>query len=360
MSRRRFLGLAVAAVVALAAALLLSARRNAQPDTQGAALLPTLSGELDTVSSVNLRRGSAAPTVTLHQTGGHWTVAQRADYPADVAKLRKLLLSLGDAKIVEEKTSNPANFAAIGVDDPKSPGAAGAEVSVAAKDGTHTVIVGKPVGEGNFVRRGGQNTSYSVEPGVSIDTEPRLWIDSRLPDIPSATLESIQLKFSGGPGYTIRKEPHAAGKDLEQTAAGYRFTLDGVPPGRKAADSAILSPSPNTFAGLTADDVAPAADIDFSKASVATLVVAGGNVITLTGAALGDKHWIEMQASKDDAFNARTAGHAFEIAGYRYDGIFRPLEQVLVPKPTPPPSTSPASKTATRPPTHPPVPAPTS
>ena len=38
-----------------------------------------------------------------------------------------------------------------------------------------------------------------------------------------------------------------------------------------------------------------------------------------------------MQASKDAALNAKAAGRAFEIASYRFDAIFRPLEQLLVP-----------------------------
>jgi hypothetical protein len=142
----------------------------------------------------------------------------------------------------------------------------------------------------------------------------------------------MQVKPADGPGYTIRKD------------AGGNFTLEGVPAGRKAAESAVLAPSPTTFGGLTADDVAPAGDIDFSKATVATLTQADGNVITLTGATSGDKHWLEMQASKDAALNAKSAAHAFEIASYRYDAIFRPLEQLLVPKPAPPAATGPAAK----------------
>ncbi len=421
MNRRQFTGLVAAAVLVLAGALYLSSRRNAQPDLHGAALLPSLPGELATVSAVSLRRGKATPTVTLHSQGGHWTVAERGDYPADVTKLRKLLLALGDARIVEEKTSNPASFPAIGVEDPKLPGATGAEVSVTAQDGTHTVIVGKPVGEGNFVRRGGENTSYSVEPGISFETEPRFWIDSHLPEIAAATIQSIAVKPADGPGYTIHKEAGAktgaalkdavaggkdaaaggkdggaksttsatapkdavaggkdaaaggnaaaaggtdAGAGAKDAAAPEVFTLDGVPAGRKAAEAEVLAPSPTTFGGLTADDVAPASEIDFSKASVATLSQADGNVITVTGAAVGDKHWIELQASKDTAFNAKTAGHAFEIAGYRFDAIFRPLEQLLVPKPPPAAKpakpAAPAAKPGATGVTPKPVPAPTS
>jgi len=108
-----------------------------------------------------------------------------------------------------------------------------------------------------------------------------------------------------------------------------------VPSGRKAADAASLAPSPSTYGALTADDVAPAGGVDFSKATVATVTLSDANVITVTGAVVGDKHWIQLKASKDAALAAKAAGRAFDIAGYRFDAIFRPLEQLLVPKETP-------------------------
>ena len=326
MSRQRFIALTVAALLAISGALYLSSQRNVQRDSHGALLLPSLASELNTVTALSVRRGSAAPSVTVHQQAGKWTVAERADYPADVSKLRKLLLALGDAKIVEQKTSNPASFPVIGIEDPASAGATGAEISIVAHDGTHGVIIGKPVGEGNFARRSGENTSYSVEPGISFEAEPRYWIDSRLMDIKAANIQSIEIKPAAGASYTVHRA--AAGKA--------DFVLDGAPPGRKAAEPATLAPSPTTLSGLTADDVSPAAGIDFSKATVATVTLTGGNVITITGTTIGDKHWVSLQASKDAALTALAAGRAFELTGYRFDAIFRPLEQLLVPKEPPP------------------------
>jgi hypothetical protein len=367
MSRQRFIALIVAAVLAISGALYLSTQRNPPRDTHGAALLPALTEELNTVTALSLRRGSATPTVTLHEQGGRWTVTERGDYPADLSKVRKLLLALSDAKIVEEKTSNPANFPIIGVEDPSLPGATGAEISVTARDGKHIVIIGKPVGQGNFARRSGGNSSYSIEPGVSFETEPRFWIDSRLLDVAAAGIQSIEVKPVAGPAYTVhRVTAGAVGSAGAVSSAGAspttpkdpgNFALDGVPPGRKAADAVALAPSPSTYSGLTADDVTPAGDVDFSKAAVATLTLSDGNVITMTGAAVGDKHWVQVKSNKDAALNAKAAGRAFDIAGYRFDSIFRPLEQLLVPKAPPPP----AHKTATAPsPTKKPAPAPTS
>lgn len=366
MSRQRFIALIVAAVLAISGALYLSSQRNLRRDTHGAALLPSLAGELNTVTALSVRRGGTAATVTIHEQGGRWTVAERGDYPADVTKLRKLVLALSDAKIVEEKTSNPANFSIIGVEDPSLPGASGAEISITARDGKHAVIVGKPVGEGNFARRSGENSSYSVEPGISFEAEPRYWIDSQLIDIAAANIQRIEVKPAAGPAYTVRRvaadsAPNSGGSSASPAPpkGAENFALDGVPPGRKAADAASLAPSPSAFGGLTADDVTPAGGVDFSKATVATVTLSDGNAITMTGAVVGDKHWVQVQASKDAALNARAAGRAFDIAGYRFDGIFRPLEQLLVPKAPPPAAhkTAPAAPSALSP-TKKPVPAP--
>jgi Domain of unknown function (DUF4340) len=334
MSRRRFLSLLIAAFVVISGAIFFSTQRNQPHESLSVSLLPTLATELDSVTELALRKGGAIPIATLHRVDGQWTVAERGDYPADVAKLRKMLLTLGDAKIVEEKTSNPANFSIIGVEDPTKPGATGTEITVSAKDGKHAVIVGKPVGNGNFARRGGENQSFIVEPAISVEAEPRSWIDSRLIEVPGASIQSVEIKPPAGAGYTVhRLKPNEDG-----------FSLDGAPSGRKPADSRALAPSATMLAGLTAEDVAAASSVDFSKSSEAIVTLADGNVLTVIGTTAADKHWIQVKASKDTALTAKAQGRAFEVAAYRYDAIFRPLDQLLVPKESPAPS-----KTATPP-----------
>jgi hypothetical protein len=333
MSRGRLVVMLMVALLTLSAALFFATQRNRSPDPHGGALLPALASELNTVTALSVLKGSATPTVTIHKQGEQWSVAQRGDYPADVAKLRKLLLALSEATIREQKTSNPENYSLIGVEDPTIAGATGAQLNLLAQDGAHALIVGKTVAEGSFVRRAGETSSYIVEPGISFDAEPRFWIDSKLIDIPAAQIQSITLKPAAGPGYTVHRIAAAKSAAATSGPPNEGFVLDGLPAGRTAADPQLLAPSPTAFSSLSVDDVAAAGDIDFGMPSIATLSLSDGNILTFTGAAIGDKRWIQVLASKDAALTTKTAGRAFQIAAYRYDAIFRPLEQLLVPKP---------------------------
>ncbi|MDP9082806.1 MAG: DUF4340 domain-containing protein [Pseudomonadota bacterium] len=325
MNSRRFVCLLTAAVLAISAALYLSTQRSLPRDPKGTAFLPYLAREMNGVSELSIRKGGLTPTVTVQKHADQWTVKQRADYPADITKLRKLLLALNDAKIVEEKTANPASFPIIGVEDPASAGAAGSEIDIIVANGSHAVIVGKPVGDGNFARRGGENQSYSIEPAIVFEAEPRYWIDNRLTDLAAANIQSIEVKPAGGPAYIVhRSGPGSA-----------PFLLDGVPAGRKPADATALAPSPTAYGAITAEDVAAASSIDFGKPTVAAVTMSDGSVVTLTGAVSGDRHWVRIESSKDAALNSKATGRAFELTGYRYDAIFRPLEQLLMPKDLP-------------------------
>ena len=367
MSRQRLIALMIAALVAISGALYLSTQRNLPRDVHGTALWPALASELDSVTSLSVLKGGATPSVTVQKQGQEWTVAQRANYPADLPKLRTLLLALSETKIREEKTSNPANYSIIGVEDPTKAGATGAQIDLTAKDGKHGVIVGKSVAGGNFVRRAGEATSYVVEPGITVEAEPRYWIDTRLLDISSDKVQAIEFKPATGPVYAVRRvvEPSKAPEAKADTKASAdkatdakvaatpapapapaptpatppppvtKFVLEGAPSGRLAADQLTLAPAPNFLSNLADEDVSQASDIDFSKPMIVTVTLADGSAITLTGAAVGDKRWIQVAAPKDAALDAKVHGRAFEIATYRYDGIFKTLEQLLVPKPTP-------------------------
>jgi hypothetical protein len=296
MSPKRFLLLVAAALIAISAALVLASRRDSVHETAGGALLPGLAANLNSVTEVTLRKGGGTATSTIQKSAGGWTLKERDGYPADVAKLRSLLTALGDARIAEEKTADPARYPVIGVEDLAQPGATGTEITVSMPGARQDVIVGKSAADGNFVRRAGEKQSYSVTPVIPTDGEPHYWIDSRLIDVPATKIQRIEFKPPAGAPYAIHR-----------SAADGPFSLDGAPAGRKPLPPEALAP----------------------------VTLTDGGVLTLTGTVAGTKHWIEITSSKDPALAAKAQGRAFEVASYRYDAIFKPLEQLLTPKEPP-------------------------
>lgn len=340
MNRQRLIALGIAAFLAIAGALLLSTQRNLPRDPHGSSFLPSLAAELNTVTSLSVLKSSPTPAVTIHKQGDQWTVAERADFPADVLKLRSLLQSLNDAKIREEKTSNPANYSIIGVEDPLKPRASGAQIELITQNRKHDVIIGKSVGNGNYVRRAGESASYVIEPSILVETEPRFWIDTKLLDLPADKIQSIEAKPATGPGYFVHRtaagnkppDANAPSAAPVSPAPADKFVLDAVPAGRQAADPQTLANSATLLNNLTIEDVAPVGELAFSSPSRTTVTLSNGSIVTVTGIVLGDKHWIEVSAPQYASLKAKSSGRAFEIAGYRYESLFRPLEQMLMPK----------------------------
>jgi Domain of unknown function (DUF4340) len=201
--------------------------------------------------------------------------------------------------------------------------------------GKSALIVGKATGNGNFVRRQGENRAYSVEPSITVETEPRFWIDARLIDVPVALIQSIEFKPAAGAVFALHR----------LNPADNSFSLDGVPAGRKAKDGHALAPSPSMLTGLNAEDVAASSTIDFTSPFQAIVTLTDGKIVTLLGTVVADKHWIQITSNKDAELTAKTRGRAFEIASYRYDEIFKPLEQLLEALP---PKTVPAPKGASK------------
>jgi hypothetical protein len=287
MNSRRFIRILIAAIVAIGAALAVGHWRGGTSEPEGGLLLPQLTGQLGAVTSMTIRKGTALPAVMLHRQADGWTIAQRADYPADIAKLRKLLQDLASARVVEEKTSDPSNYHALGVESPDTADAIGAEIKIVTAAVTQSLIVGKPSAGGNFVRFSQQARGMLVVPGISPDAEPRDWIDARLLDLNAAQVQQIELKPAKGPAVK-----------------------------RKDTDF-------GAFADLSAQDVAPADSVDFKGATIATVTLSDGAVITLSGVTVQDKHWLTVASSRDAGLNDKAHGRAFEISASSYDSIFK-------------------------------------
>lgn len=333
MTGRRVGALLVAALVVIALGLWLSSRKI--QDTQSGAGAPVIKGlkaQINDVSEIRISRGDGSKA-TLRKEPATWVVAER-EYPADSGKVRKLLLDLSELAVVEAKTSDPEKYAQLGVEDVTTPTAGGTRLELVTPEKVHGVIIGRTSGmKSAYVRATDARQSMLATPQVMADADPQRWLDTAMVDVPEARIREVEVTPTNGPAYKISRETK------EQTD----FTVTGVPKGRELSSPGAPSVVTRELAGLMLTDIRKADTAAAATASPkAVFRTFDGLEIQLQGRADGDRRYVSLTAqstaneTKDEATKlaARVKDWEFEIPNYKYDGIFKPLEELLTPRET--------------------------
>jgi hypothetical protein len=149
MTRKQFLVIVAAlALLAVAGAWIMRSQRTAWETADsriGQRLVPGL--KMDEVREIALRDGLA--TLTLVRRDGSWLVRERADFPADAERVRVLLLTLVELKIVQTEPVAEAQRARLELAEPGAGPGPGAgtllELSDATGKSMARLLLGKKV-----------------------------------------------------------------------------------------------------------------------------------------------------------------------------------------------------------------------
>ena len=333
MSGRRVAWLLIAGLAVIAFAIWLSSRRHLERDmAAGALVLPGLQQNVNAVTTVTLHKGDGTQA-TLQKDGSVWRVAERG-WPADVGKVRKLLLDLGALNIVEEKTRLPANYPQLGVEDVNSPKATGTRVDVVAPGHTWAIIIGKSSGgKSGYVRVATAPQSLLAAPLLFVDPDPKSWLDHTLLDVPVARVRQVEEHPAQGATFTVSR-------DKKEQAD---FAVSPLPKGRELTSAAAAEPIITAIGSLTLDDVRKGASTTDPPGARATYRTFDGLELELAGRKDGTHSLIAVTArstAKETAAEAEQLaahlnGWEFEIPDYKYNAIFTPLEDLLKKPPVP-------------------------
>jgi Domain of unknown function (DUF4340) len=327
MTPRRVAILLGAGVVVVGFAIWVSSKRHLDRATlAGDLVMPGLERTLNTVTEIRLAKGDETHT-TLKKDAADWVVAER-DYPADSGKVRKFLLDLGSLNVVEEKTHNPANYPQLGVEDVTSPKAAGTRVDVVTPPKVYGLIIGKTSSaKSGYVRVPSSQLTLLAAPSLSVDGDPKRWLDHTLVDIPQERVKEVEVKPADGPGYTASR-----GKK-EQTD----FAVSNIPKGRELSSPVAADSIAGALGAMTLDDVHKAAAQGDPKISHAIFRTFDGLELDVAGHKDGTKTFVAItprSTAKDteaeaQKLTAQLQGWEYEIPSYKYETIFRPLEDLL-------------------------------
>jgi hypothetical protein len=326
MTPRRVVGLLIGALVIVAVGFWASSQRHGNDSTgAGQPVLNGLKAAVNDVTELRLAKGDGTH-VTLRKQPSSWDVVERG-FPADSGKVRKLLLDLGSLEVVEEKTSDPASYDRIGVEDVKGAKAGGTRIEAVTPKKVYSVIAGRVSGtKSTYVRVTDTPKSFLASPQIVPDANPKQWLEKSVFDIPEARIKEVAVTAASGPAYTVAREKK------EQAD----FTVSNVPKGRELSSPGVANAVAGELAAFSLDDVrkTPA---DAKPAGTATFRTFDGLEIEVAGQKDGDHHYVSITPhstaketeSEAQTLGTRVTGWQYEIPGYKYDQIFKPLEDLL-------------------------------
>jgi Domain of unknown function (DUF4340) len=356
MTSRRLLILVVVAVVAISGAVLLANQRTTTSRAPTDLIFPELKAQADSVKAIRIYKAGDARALELIRNGADWTLTERNSYPVAAVKARRLVQALADAKILEEKTADPAKYAALAVEDVTSPDAKGVRIELEGPAAPVNLIVGKDGqgGKSSYVRRAGEKQSWLANTQLSASPEIRDWLDKDIINVSADRVQSATIAIDGQKPYSVTKA----------TRADADFKVAPLPKGKELSGPGAANNAASALASLSLDDVEPKANVATAKpVARATYKMFDGLVVQIDGYKKDDKRYITLtpsfdatleaqfhvKAAEDDKAKANTpapattansaeeakktatkvAIWAYQIPDYKFDAIFSPLDEML-------------------------------
>ena len=319
MNRTGFLVLTGITAALIAGAFALRPVTDAAAPSAGARFFPAL--DAGAVNAVDRIRVTAeGKSFTLERKAGTWVAREKGGYPAAFSKVKEALVSLSQLKQFERKTSDPARYAKLDLEDPAQKGASSKRLTAFTGDKTVAdVIVGKSNAKeilfGRslvYVRLPNDTQSWLAVGDPKLAAEIGDWLDRAVLDVKTGRIREVVQTAGGGKeagqaGAGPGRVPDRiiVGKDKPADA---EFALRNLPEGREIKGERFLRYIGESLDNLTLEDVRPAGEIDFAgkAAGGAVFRTFDGLVVTAKLARTGkpdedDKYWMTFAAGVDEA-----------------------------------------------------------
>jgi hypothetical protein len=324
MNQKTLIGLAIAALVAIIAAIAINHANQPRSEADEAAstyLAPQLRGHVDDVSKVIVTGADNKTVATLERGAKGWGVVEKGGYAVDTGKLRDLMLKLSDAKLVEQKTAMKDKYALLGVEDVSDKDAKGVQVELDGLAKPLKWIIGSagPHDGGTFVRRVGDAQSWLASGSLVVGRTAADWLKKDLVDIPATRIAGVTITHPDGSSVRVYK-------DAEGDAD---FKLADIPKGREAGSEYSVNGLASMLGGLDFEDVLPAKDAAPDSAALkAHYVTFDGLLIDVAAWQKDGKSYADFSASLDaaQADKGITADQAKATADYTAASAAKPAE----------------------------------
>jgi Domain of unknown function (DUF4340) len=257
------------AVVLIGVVLLISQPDKSGKSEVGQYLFPGVMEKINEVSQISVKMQTG--TITIARTGESWTVKEKHDYPANMEKIREVVVGLGELKILEAKTKKPELYDKLGLEDVEAEGLLSTGITLKDSAGAPIadVIVGKQqpskgsLGQDEvYIRKSGEPQTWLTIGKFSVEKFPSEWLDKDFLEIEPKRVRRVNITHPDKTKLMLEKK---SPDDSD-------FIVVNLPKGKEVQSQFAVNNIVSTVTSLGLEDVKPASEISFDEKSVVTAV----------------------------------------------------------------------------------------
>lgn len=291
-----FAGLTAVAVVAAGVAVSMRPETtNVNPGTQPA--FPKLASHINDVTKIEIQ--DAKHKFSISRVGDRWGMDQKDGYPVQYDKVRSVIISAADFKLVDQKTSDPSRYKRLDLGPPDAPKAKSKKIVFLDAKGNvlASAVIGKQrpslfgtAGSGTYIRRAGEKATWLVRGDITIGARPSDWMVKEIVNYGQEKVRKVVLHEPDGKSFSISKN-----KQSDQN-----FVVDDMPHGYKMKSDDKANPLGGVTWRLLYDDVTAAKKQAWPKKQwVDDYTTWAGFTIRIDIAKIGDNYWGRFHATVD-------------------------------------------------------------
>lgn len=330
MKTRTSLVLAVAGAIVLAAGYSLgpgSLPSSVSAVAPGTLVFPGMAASLQNAARIEIT--TKGQTLTIAKADDAWGLADKGGFRIQGDKLRELLTGLTELRITEARTSDPTQYAKLGVDDPAAKDTTATQLRVLDAKGTplaaliighRRVRTGGNVPETIYIRRPGEAQSWLAEGRLPADADPQLWFDRDIANISHDKVATVVVHR----GDTMLSLAMQDGKPTMLAPAEH-----------PKLDDYKLGDVFGSLETLTLTDVRKAADVPGEKLGTTEITLTDGGKIGVTTYRADKDIWATFTASGDSVKDiaSRAAGWAFQLGAWKEQAFLPTLDDLKAAEP---------------------------
>lgn len=298
---------AILAVVAIGLATLAWFVKEKR-ETSSVALTDVYPGMLEKINSVKtIEAVYKGQPMTLNFSDGQWLMVERNNYRASTEQVKKFLRGFAEMRRLEPKTSDPAKYVQLDLDDPKS--ADSEAFGLVLKDGAGIVLADVIMGKDRsatadsdmrevYLRQAGEAETWLVESDIRILRKQIQWLEKIIMAMHRDRIEQIFIDHEGSDDDVMIKRESLANPD---------FVLSDIPEGKEITYNFELKDIATAFASLDFDDVIVDEGVDYDGPGSVRITLDsfdGMRVVTLIGTKDGGR-WARLMAAESGRHSAK-------------------------------------------------------